>query len=92
MEEFATAFSDADLVVITDIYSAGEVNVHKINGQQVADAIAQQGERVLYHPDLKTLSEQLKKLLLPGDLTLFLGAGNLNQIIPDLLARYDAAA
>lgn len=88
LDEFATAFGDADLVVVTDIYSAGEVNIHQLNGQKVADAIAKKRDRVFYHPSLKTLSAWLQEILQPGDLALFLGAGNLNQTIPELISLY----
>ncbi|MBF2021096.1 MAG: UDP-N-acetylmuramate--L-alanine ligase [Hydrococcus sp. C42_A2020_068] len=88
LDEFATAFDDADLVVVTDIYSAGEVNLHQLDGQQVADAIASHRDRVIYHPTLKTLGAKLKEILQPEDLALFLGAGNLNQTIPELIALY----
>ncbi|MFM7712352.1 MAG: glutamate ligase domain-containing protein, partial [Microcystis sp.] len=35
LEEFGSAFSSADVVVLTDIYSAGEVNINHVTGQQV---------------------------------------------------------
>ncbi|MEB3828021.1 UDP-N-acetylmuramate--L-alanine ligase [Phormidium sp. CCY1219] len=86
LSEFAEAFSDADLVVVTDIYSAGEPNLAKISGQQVADSIAQFHPQVYYQGSLEQVSEFLNLNLLPGDLVLFLGAGNLNQIIPEVMA------
>ena len=86
LDQFATAFSDADLVIVTDIYSAGEVNLSQISGQQVAIAIAHHHPQVLYHGELNSLCQRLTNVLQSGDLTLFLGAGNLNQIIPQLLA------
>ena len=87
LDEFATAFSDADLVAITDIYSAGEANLAQISGQHLADAIAYH-HPVVYKQDLTSLRYWLKEVLQPGDLAIFLGAGNLNQIIPPLLATY----
>lgn len=86
LDQFAIAFGDADLVIVTDIYSAGEINLTHLSGQQVADAIAQHHPRVLYHSELDSLGQRLTGMLRSGDLTLFLGAGNLNQIIPALLA------
>ena len=86
LEEFATAFSDADLVVITDIYSAGEVNLGQISGQQVAEAVSQHHPQVLYHPCVQSLSGVLADILQPGDLALFPGAGNLNKVIPEAIA------
>ncbi len=92
LEEFATCFADADVVVVTDIYSAGETNLAQICGQQVVDALQRNHPEVYYHPCVSTLSEFLPEILQPGDLTLFLGAGNLNQVIPDLAIRFQPLA
>jgi UDP-N-acetylmuramate--alanine ligase len=87
--EFATAFADADLVVITDIYSAGETNTHNINGQQLADLIALNHPQAYYQPTLNSLPQFLRQQILqPGDLVMFLGAGNLNQYIPKTIELY----
>ncbi len=88
MAEFAGAFANADLVVVTDIYSAGEVNVSGISGSMVAEAIVAHHQNVFYHPSLKSLGSFLTEILRPGDLSLFLGAGSLNQIIPGLIALF----
>jgi UDP-N-acetylmuramate--alanine ligase len=88
LSEFATSFEDADVVVLTDIYSAGEPNLGNINGQQVAYLVAMNHPKVYYEPSLKSVSQLLIEILLPGDIALFLGAGNLNQLIPELMAFY----
>ncbi|ERN41178.1 UDP-N-acetylmuramate--alanine ligase [Rubidibacter lacunae KORDI 51-2] len=85
LDEFATSFADADIVITTDIYSAGEP-ARAICGQTVADAIAAHHPQVHYQPDLEALSVFLVQLLQPGDLVLYLGAGNLNQTIPKAIA------
>jgi UDP-N-acetylmuramate--alanine ligase len=87
-EEFAVSFQDADVVIITDIYSAGEPDLGQITGQALADAIAQHHPQVFYHHSLTNLGDFLKTILQSGDLALFLGAGNLNQIIPVLIESY----
>ncbi|MBE9118203.1 UDP-N-acetylmuramate--L-alanine ligase [Lusitaniella coriacea LEGE 07157] len=89
LTEFATSFRDADVVVLTDIYSAGEPNVERVKGQDLAELMAQHHDCVYYEPVLETLKHFLPSVLQPGDLALFLGAGNLNQIIPHLVARYN---
>ncbi len=86
LAEFAQSFSEADVVVVTDIYSAGEANEFQLSGQQVADEISAHHPRVCYSPSLSAVSEFLIEGLLPGDLAIFLGAGNLNQIIPEVMA------
>jgi UDP-N-acetylmuramate--alanine ligase len=88
LQEFAESFGNADIVVITDIYSAGEPNLEQMTGNQVRDAIAAHHEKVYYQPTLNSVSELLTEILRPGDLALFLGAGNLNQIIPQVMDFY----
>lgn len=86
MTEFSRAFGDADLVIVTDIYSAGEANPKGISGKQLADAIAENHAQVFYQQNLDSLPAFLEQeILQPGDLVLFLGAGNLNQTIPKTL-------
>ena len=87
LEEFAQCFEFADVVILTDIYSAGEVNKTNISGEVLAKTTQKNHGEVIYHPDLSSLSEFLVDFLQPDDLTLFLGAGNLNQIIPELLDK-----
>jgi UDP-N-acetylmuramate--alanine ligase len=91
LPEFAQSFGDADLVVACDIYSAGEPNLGQISGQKVADLIAKEGRKVEFQASLESVSQFLTQNLQPGDLALFLGAGNLNQIIPEVMAFYQAA-
>jgi UDP-N-acetylmuramate--alanine ligase len=85
LQEFAQCFTDADWVIVTDIYAAGELNTAGIVGQQVVDAIARYHPKVCYQPSLVDVQQQLTECLQPGDLTIFLGAGNLNQIIPETI-------
>ncbi|MEB3227670.1 MAG: UDP-N-acetylmuramate--L-alanine ligase [Synechocystis sp.] len=86
LAEFATAFKDADVVILTDIYSAGETNIHNIQGEDLAEAVSQHHPHVVYQANLAELSHFLPSILKNGDLALFLGAGNLNQHIPAVLA------
>ena len=86
LEEFAKSFSYADLVVLSDIYSAGEVNLGLVSGEQLASEVAKEHPQVTYQPTLASVCEFLPQTLRPGDLALFLGAGNLNQVIPEVIA------
>ena len=86
LNEFAESFEDADLVITTEIYSAGEPNTGQVTGQTLSGAIATHHPQVIYQPTLPEVTDYLKAALLPGDLVLFLGAGNLNRIIPELMA------
>ena len=92
LTEFAQALKDADVIVITDIYSAGEKNTFGISGSDLVEAIATAHNNVHYHPDVDSIDAFIKsEILQPGDLAMFLGAGNLNQAIPKTIALYQPA-
>lgn len=86
LADFAQSFACADLIIISDIYSAGEPNLGQVSGQKLAEMIASHHPQVTYQPTLASISEFLIQSLRPGDLALFLGAGNLNQVIPEVMA------
>ena len=89
MAEFAIAFQDADVVVINDIYSAGEPPIENVNGQQLANQITAHHPQTYYHGELNSLPSYLQQQILqPGDLVMFLGAGNLNQYIAPTIELY----
>ena len=85
LAEFATSFSHGDLVVLTDIYSAGEADTGLISGKKLAEEVAKHHSNVDYQATLDNVRDFLLQNLRPGDLALFLGAGNLNQIIPEVI-------
>jgi UDP-N-acetylmuramate--alanine ligase len=84
LTEFSTAFQDADVVVLTDIYSAGEAR-SGLDGSHVADAVRQHHENVHYCPSLEEVSQWLQLHLRPNDMAVFLGAGNINKVITEIL-------
>ncbi|HEY9877492.1 MAG TPA: UDP-N-acetylmuramate--L-alanine ligase [Leptolyngbyaceae cyanobacterium] len=88
LPDFADAFADADRVIITDIYSAGEANSYGVSGKLVSTEIAANHSQVEYQDTLAGVQQRLTEILEPGDLVLFLGAGNLNQVIPNVMAFY----
>ena len=81
---FADAFDDADLLVVTDIYPAGEAPRPGVSGKLVVDAAldARPWRRVAYLPDRADLVSYLTAELRPGDLCVTLGAGDLTTL-PD---------
>jgi UDP-N-acetylmuramate--alanine ligase len=91
LSEFAQSFKDADLVVITDIYSAGEADTGLISGEKLVAEIAKHHPNVRYQPTLDAVSQFLTQNLVPTDICLFLGAGNLNQTIPGVVNFYQQA-
>ncbi|MFJ9497540.1 UDP-N-acetylmuramate--L-alanine ligase [Brevibacillus centrosporus] len=79
MDEFSRAFSDADEVIITDIYSpAGEAKIEGVSSEVLAQKIRENShDGALYIATKEQLQEYLHKRLLPGDLVLTMGAGDI---------------
>ena len=87
LTEFAQSFGEADMVVISDIYGAGEPQPENLDGSHLAAGVALYHPNVQYCASLESVTEWLCDHLQPGDLALFLGAGNLNQVIPLVLQQ-----
>jgi UDP-N-acetylmuramate--alanine ligase len=87
--EFADAFADADQLVLTDIYAAGEAPVPGVSGRLVLRAVldAHPALPVAYFPRRTELAERIAGYVGPGDLLLTLGAGDLTTLPDELVAR-----
>ncbi len=85
-EQFGPAFAGADVVVVTDVYPAGEAAVPGVTGRLVADAAAAAvpGADVRYVGGRHELPEAVAELLHPGDLCLTMGAGDITTLADEL--------
>jgi len=85
--DFADAFVDADLLVVTDIYPAGEAPRPGVSGKLIVNAVldAHPMTRVAYFPRREPLVAYLRRTLKPGDLCLALSAGDLTAVTHELL-------
>jgi len=91
MDRFATSFNQADVLVVTEIYPAGEDPISGATGEALFDEIRHFGHKhVSFEPDLKRIPALLEKLAAPNDILIVLGAGNVNRIIPEIIARLEA--
>jgi UDP-N-acetylmuramate--alanine ligase len=79
-DEFCRAFNQADMLVLTDIYSAGEQPIPGVTGKALADAIRAAGHKeVVYHGSMQSGIEELLRAARPGDAILTIGAGNVSR-------------
>jgi UDP-N-acetylmuramate--alanine ligase len=91
MQDFATAFNDADVVLLTGIYAAGEEPIAGVSSKALADAIVAHGHRHVTLVEKRgELAAALKALVQPGDLVITLGAGDITNTGPELLALLQA--
>ena len=88
VEEFSVCFNQADVLLVTDIYPAGEAPIPGVTGAWLADAIRAHGHRdVTYVASLDDVPAEVAQRLHPGDLVLTLGAGSIWRAGEALLAR-----
>jgi UDP-N-acetylmuramate--alanine ligase len=83
---FGGPLANADRVIVTDVYAAGEAPLPGVSGRLVAEAVAAAGGHVEYVASLSEVPGVLIPDLRPGDLVLLLGAGDVNSIADDLAA------
>jgi UDP-N-acetylmuramate--alanine ligase len=87
-DEFATAFNDADVLILTEIYAAGEDKIPGLEVARLVEAIRAHGHREAHFvPELDTALERLLALAQPGDLVITLGAGSISTLSRRLLAK-----
>jgi len=87
-ERFLTAFYGADVLLVTDIYPAGELPLEGVSAAALVEGIRAHGHKdVEWVPDLARVPEFLEPRLHEGDLVVTLGAGNVWQAGEALLRR-----
>jgi UDP-N-acetylmuramate--alanine ligase len=88
MEEFTTAFADADSLFVLDIYAASEKPIEGITGEALARRIGEQsGKSVQYVSSFADAVTSAVGAAQDGDMILTLGAGSVSQLGPTVLER-----
>ncbi len=92
MDDFATAFRDADSVLVLDIYAASEAPIAGITGESLANRITEAGgQEALYVASFAEAVELATGAAAAGDMILTLGAGSIwqlgNQVLEELESR-----
>jgi UDP-N-acetylmuramate--alanine ligase len=86
-DEFTRAFNKADVLLVTDVYPAGEKPIEGATGEALAQAIHAHGHRaVRFVRDKKRVAHELRAIVEPGDIVIALGAGDINASARELLA------
>lgn len=89
-QEFLTAFYDADVLILTDIYAAGEERIEEVESKALFEGIREYGHKdVTYLPNKKEIVEHLLRVMDPGDMVITLGAGDIWQVAEELMKRLE---
>src|SRR6185295_16201123 len=96
LAQFAPALSGADVVVLTDIYAAGEPAIPGVTAEAILEtcptstssssASSADGPTPARHVPRAALAAELARLARPGDMVLVLGAGDITNAAGELLA------
>jgi len=85
-DELARAFHDADVVLFTEIYAAGEEKIPGVSAAALAEAVRACGHRsVEFVAEKSALVPRLRELSRPGDLVFFMGAGDIGRLAGEFL-------
>jgi UDP-N-acetylmuramate--alanine ligase len=90
---FCTCFNDADIVLVADVYPAGEAPIEGVSGPALVTGLAAHGHRharALAGPE--ALAPTIREIAQPGDMVVCLGAGSITNwanALPAELARLD---
>ena len=93
-DEFTRAFNKADVLLVTDVYPAGEKPIAGASGEELAEAIRAHGHHAVA---LRARQEERRprrspRSSSPGDIVIALGAGDINASARELPTRSAAAA
>ena len=79
-EPFSTCFNDADAVIVADVYPAGEAPIEGADRDSLVHGLRARGHRqVIPLDDPGDIAGIIARLARPGDIVVFLGAGNITQ-------------
>jgi len=86
--QFLTAFSEADVLFITNIYPAGEEAMEGVSALRLVDGIKRSSQRNVYWvEEMANLVPEVEAILQPGDMVITLGAGNIWKVGIELVER-----
>lgn len=85
--QFGQAFSNADVLLVMDVFSAGEMPIPGISGKTVATAVEESGQvgEVRYVAGRSDIVPALMELVRPGDLVITMGAGDVTMVGPEFI-------
>ncbi len=84
-EDFRRSFNLADVLVLTEIYAAGEQPIEGVTGEKLADAIRGAGHKnVIFKSTMQAGMEYMLREARPGDAVMAIGAGSVGRVLEQL--------
>ena len=86
-DSFLTSFSDADTVLVCDVYPAGECPIPQVSGDCFTEALSRLGKKAVYVSDLKQLPTIVSQHISQNDIVVYLGAGSISNASKELIQK-----
>lgn len=86
-QRFGTCFNLCDILIVTDVYGAGEEPIPGVNGKLLIDSLIEAGfsRKLVYIPGLKDITQYLEDNVKENDIVLVMGAGDVTRVTEDFL-------
>ena len=84
-DEFSKSFTGCHEVILTDVYSASEKKLRGVSTENIYDMMARCKSPATRNLEKSAISLYLSLMLRRGDLVLILGAGDIGEIIPEII-------
>jgi len=93
VDDFGRVLSECDVLIVTEVYAAGEAPIAGADGRAICRAVRTRGLiEPVFVERVDNLGESLRSMLRDGDLVLTMGAGNIGAVAQDLKSRFAAGA
>ncbi len=90
-EDFSSVLADVDVLLLSEVYAAGEAHIAGADGRALCAAIRARGKvNPIFVEDIEQLHTALTDVVADGDLVLTLGAGSVGRIASELAAKMEA--
>jgi UDP-N-acetylmuramate--alanine ligase len=89
LDDFGRALSACDVLLVTEVYAAGEAPIAGADGRAICRAVRTRGlVEPVFVEDTDDLADSLRSVLHDGDVVLIMGAGNIGAVAQDLRSRF----
>jgi UDP-N-acetylmuramate--alanine ligase len=93
LDDFGKVLAESDVLLITEVYAAGEAPIAGADGRAICRAVRSRGMvEPVFVENVDQLADALRAVLHDGDVVLTMGAGNLGQVAQDLKSSFAAGA
>jgi UDP-N-acetylmuramate--alanine ligase len=93
LDDFGRSLSECDVLLVTEVYAAGEAPIAGADGRAICRAVRSRGLiEPVFVERVEDLADALRGVVLDGDVVLTMGAGNIGAVAQDLKIRFAAGA